>query len=162
MSRSSLVLAFGFALLMAACGEVGGGDPIPLKKKTLLVGRRESCDITLRFPNVSAHHCQLQIDAGYWFVHDQKSRNGLKVNGTRVTYTPNFNFFGTDSFSYVVFGNAGTSAAAVITVTVIGRPDPTRDAQVQVSYLRELSGPLNQSLVVPKNGRVTIDVNGGA
>ncbi len=64
---------------------VGGGDPIPLKKKTLLVGRRESCDITLRFPNVSAHHCQLQIDAGYWFVHDQKSRNGLKVNGTRVT-----------------------------------------------------------------------------
>ena len=37
----------------------------------------------LRFPNVSAHHCQLQVDAGYWYVHDQKSRNGVKVNGTR-------------------------------------------------------------------------------
>ena len=64
---------------------LGGGDTIPLRKKTLLVGRRESCDIVLRFPNVSAHHCQLQIDSGYWYVHDQKSRNGLKVNGTRVT-----------------------------------------------------------------------------
>jgi pSer/pThr/pTyr-binding forkhead associated (FHA) protein len=64
---------------------LGGGDTIPLKKKTLLVGRRESCDIVLRFPNVSAHHCQLQIDSGYWYVRDQKSRNGLKVNGSRTT-----------------------------------------------------------------------------
>ena len=38
---------------------LGGGDPIPLLKKQLLVGRRESCDIVLRFANVSAHHCQL-------------------------------------------------------------------------------------------------------
>ena len=40
----------------------GGGDPIPLLKKTLLLGRRESCDIVLRFSNVSAHHCQLTVD----------------------------------------------------------------------------------------------------
>jgi len=62
---------------------VGGGDTIPLLKKTLLVGRRESCDIVLRFPNVSAHHCQLVVEAGYWYARDQKSRNGLKVNGMR-------------------------------------------------------------------------------
>ena len=64
---------------------VGGGDPIPLLKKNLLVGRRESCDIVLRFPNVSAHHCQLHVNGGYWYVKDLKSRNGVKVNGTRVT-----------------------------------------------------------------------------
>ncbi|MFW6171590.1 MAG: FHA domain-containing protein [Planctomycetota bacterium] len=63
---------------------VGGGDPIPLLKKTLLVGRREGCDITLRFANVSAHHCQLALEEGYWYVRDLKSRNGTKVNGTRV------------------------------------------------------------------------------
>jgi len=62
----------------------GGGDPIPLLKKTLLVGRRESCDIVLRFANVSAHHCQLYCDGGYWYVKDLKSRNGIKVNGSRV------------------------------------------------------------------------------
>jgi adenylate cyclase len=64
---------------------LGGGDPIPLMKKTLLVGRRESCDIVLRFPNVSAHHCQLQINNGYWYVTDLNSRNGVKVNNMRVT-----------------------------------------------------------------------------
>ena len=63
---------------------LGGGDPIPLFKKTLLVGRRESCDIVLRFSNVSAHHCQLTVTGGYWYVLDLKSRNGVKVNGNRV------------------------------------------------------------------------------
>lgn len=64
---------------------VGGGDPIPLMRRTLLVGRRESCDIVLRFANVSAHHCQLTVNGGYWYVKDMKSRNGVKVNGTRTT-----------------------------------------------------------------------------
>ena len=64
---------------------VGGGDAIPLLKKSLLVGRRESCDIVLRFSNVSAHHCQLTVNAGYWYVRDMQSRNGVKVNGIRVT-----------------------------------------------------------------------------
>lgn len=63
---------------------LGGGDPIPLLKKTLLVGRRESCDIVLRFSNVSAHHCQLTVTGGYWYVLDMKSRNGVKINGSRV------------------------------------------------------------------------------
>lgn len=62
----------------------GGGDPIPLLKKQLLIGRRESCDIVLRFANVSAHHCQLFLNGGYWYVRDMKSRNGVKVNGIRV------------------------------------------------------------------------------
>ena len=64
---------------------VSGGDPIPLLKKQLLIGRRESCDICLRFSNVSAHHCTLSIIGGYWFVKDMNSRNGTKVNDTRVT-----------------------------------------------------------------------------
>lgn len=64
---------------------VGGGDSIPLLKKSLLVGRRESCDIVLRFSNVSAHHCQLNVNGGYWYVQDLNSRNGVKVNGVRVT-----------------------------------------------------------------------------
>lgn len=66
---------------------VGGGDPIPLLKKTLLVGRRETCDVVLRFANVSSNHCQLYVKQGYWFVEDQNSRNGTKVNGKRVRET---------------------------------------------------------------------------
>src|SRR5262245_5834109 len=64
---------------------IGGGDTIPLLKSRLLVGRRESCDIVLRFPNVSAHHCQLEVEGGYWYVKDLNSRNGVKVNDIRVS-----------------------------------------------------------------------------
>jgi adenylate cyclase len=67
---------------------IGGGDPIPLpnpkKKRQLLIGRRESCDIVLRFANVSAHHCQLMNESGYWYVRDLQSRNGIKINDVRV------------------------------------------------------------------------------
>ena len=64
---------------------VGGGDPIPLLKQRLMIGRRESCDIVLRFANVSGQHCELIVDSGYWFVIDKSSRNGTKVNSVRVT-----------------------------------------------------------------------------
>ena len=62
----------------------GGGEPVPLLKKTLLVGRREECDIVLRFPNVSARHCELRLLGGYWYVANLQSRNGVKVNSIRV------------------------------------------------------------------------------
>src|SRR5262245_6737685 len=68
---------------------VGGGDPIPLRRGVLTVGRRESCDICLRFPNVSGLHCELAFkDAGYWEIRDLGSTNGLKVNGQRVLKRP--------------------------------------------------------------------------
>ncbi len=52
------------------------------------------------------------------------------VNGTKLTFTPAQDFFGTDTFTYAAFGNAGTSPAALVTVTIVGRPDPTKDATV--------------------------------
>lgn len=61
----------------------GGGDSIPLLKDKLLVGRRSACDVCLRFPNISSHHCQLELINGYWHVRDLGSSNGIKVNGTR-------------------------------------------------------------------------------
>jgi adenylate cyclase len=64
---------------------VGGGDPIPLLKPVLVVGRRESADIVLRFPNVSGSHCELSLADGFWTVKDLRSSNGIKVNGVRVT-----------------------------------------------------------------------------
>lgn len=57
-----------------------GGDPIPLMKKRLLVGRKGESDIQLKFNNVSSQHCRLTLEHGYWFVRDLNSRNGIKVN----------------------------------------------------------------------------------
>lgn len=61
----------------------GGGDPIPLLKPRLIIGRQSSCDITLKFPNVSSRHCEISLLNGYWYVRDIGSRNGIKVNGIR-------------------------------------------------------------------------------
>jgi lysophospholipase L1-like esterase len=47
------------------------------------------------------------------------------------------------------------------TFILITNPDPNQDANVEVKYLREVSGPLTQTLIVPKNGRETIHVNAG-
>src|SRR5262245_63664599 len=62
----------------------GGGDVIPLIRDQLTLGRRESCDICFRFPNVSSTHCEFTFRDGYWFVRDLNSTNGTKVNGFRV------------------------------------------------------------------------------
>ncbi len=63
---------------------VGGGDPIPFIKKRLRIGRREGCDIILNFANISGHHALMEIDEGYWFIKDLRSRNGIKVDGKKI------------------------------------------------------------------------------
>lgn len=40
---------------------VGGGDPVPLTKETLKIGRRPSCDICLDFERISGKHCELLL-----------------------------------------------------------------------------------------------------
>jgi adenylate cyclase len=62
----------------------GGGDNIPLIRDQMTVGRRDTCDIPLRFPNVSGVHCELSFRNGYWYIRDRGSTNGIKVNGVRV------------------------------------------------------------------------------
>ena len=64
---------------------VGSGDPFPLSKKEITVGRHRSCDIVLNFSNVSGKHCKLVLSEGYWYVLDLQSTNGVKVNGNKVT-----------------------------------------------------------------------------
>ena len=64
---------------------IGGGDPIPLTKAELVIGRRPSCDIRLDFENISGKHCTLRLINGVWMVRDMGSTNGTTVNGSRIT-----------------------------------------------------------------------------
>jgi pSer/pThr/pTyr-binding forkhead associated (FHA) protein len=65
----------------------GGGHPVPLLKKRLILGRHESCDVVLRFPPISSRHCELEWDDAGWSVRDLGSRNGTRVDGAPCTGT---------------------------------------------------------------------------
>jgi pSer/pThr/pTyr-binding forkhead associated (FHA) protein len=64
---------------------VGGGDPFPLTKQEIVIGRHKSCDIVLNHSNVSGKHCKLVLSEGYWYILDTHSTNGVKLNGKKVT-----------------------------------------------------------------------------
>lgn len=63
---------------------LGGGDPIPLEKPELIVGRRPTCDVVIDFENVSGKHCMLRLINGVWHVRDVGSSNGTTVNGQKI------------------------------------------------------------------------------
>jgi hypothetical protein len=49
------------------------------------IGRSSDCDCVVRDPNVSRRHAELRRRAnGDWYVVDQESTNGVKVNGRKV------------------------------------------------------------------------------
>src|SRR4051794_1129598 len=64
---------------------MGGGDPIPLEKPEVVIGRRRSCDICLDFNNISGKHCQLRLINSVWHVRDLGSTNGTSLNGLQLT-----------------------------------------------------------------------------
>jgi pSer/pThr/pTyr-binding forkhead associated (FHA) protein len=64
---------------------VGGGDPIPLTKAEIIVGRRPGTDIRLDFENISGKHCKLRFANGLWMVRDLGSTNGTTVNGSLLS-----------------------------------------------------------------------------
>lgn len=71
--------------LLGTLRPAGGGDPIPLTKEELRIGRRPSNDIKLDFENVSGKHCVLRYAKGIWTIRDLGSTNGTTLNGIRLT-----------------------------------------------------------------------------
>lgn len=61
----------------------GGGDPIPLRKPRLVIGRRPECDIAIPINVISGRHCELELQEGYWHVRDLGSRHGTRVDGVQ-------------------------------------------------------------------------------
>ena len=64
---------------------VGVGLPIPLIRKRMVIGRLDSCDIVLKFPDVSDKHCELTYVDGQWLIRDLQTVNGIRINGSEVT-----------------------------------------------------------------------------
>jgi pSer/pThr/pTyr-binding forkhead associated (FHA) protein len=58
---------------------------VPLPEGTIIVGRSSACDLVLDEPRVSAEHARLTATARDLTVTDLSSRNGVFVNGQRIT-----------------------------------------------------------------------------
>ena len=79
----------GLRTALAALGApLTAGTPtlsLPGRTESVLVlGRRAGCDVILPDPSVSRVHAVLMLFAGQWFIADQGSTNGTRVNGRRV------------------------------------------------------------------------------
>jgi pSer/pThr/pTyr-binding forkhead associated (FHA) protein len=63
---------------------VDGGQPIPIIKDLVIIGRKEDCDLRLEHKSVSKMHCVIVKTDGLLLLRDLGSTNGTWVNGTRV------------------------------------------------------------------------------
>jgi pSer/pThr/pTyr-binding forkhead associated (FHA) protein len=57
---------------------------ITIRSKEFLIGRGNDCDLRLRDPNISRHHCMIRIRPDEVSLFDLGSINGSYVNGARV------------------------------------------------------------------------------
>jgi hypothetical protein len=57
----------------------------PLKGERFVIGRAETCDITLSDSSISSEHARLSREAGGWRVVNLLSTNGTFVNDKRVS-----------------------------------------------------------------------------
>ena len=60
------------------------GRPVPVAKRSLVLGRSRDCDVTLDDPNVSRRHAEIRQEQGGFWIVDLNSTNGVEVNGSRV------------------------------------------------------------------------------
>lgn len=61
------------------------GSQIPITHWENVIGRSNSCDVTIDFPTVSRNHAVLtRYDDGSWTISDADSKGGVMVNGKKV------------------------------------------------------------------------------
>lgn len=98
----------------------------------------------------------------------------LNVVGDQVTYTPNSEFVGSDSFTYDASDGLGGVDSATVSITVTGNSSPTAtddsaitsiNSPVTVDVLANDTDPTNDPLTAsllsaPANGSATIDSSG--
>lgn len=62
----------------------GRSFEFPLDSPVTVIGRSAACDLTLESFYASRRHARIELSAGKHVVVDEKSRNGVFVNGRRI------------------------------------------------------------------------------
>ncbi|HEV7299902.1 MAG TPA: FHA domain-containing protein [Tepidisphaeraceae bacterium] len=62
----------------------GSSMPFAVQDRSVLIGRRQQCDVSLIESSVSTAHALLFDMDGHWFLRDLSSRTGTWLNGTKI------------------------------------------------------------------------------
>jgi len=73
----------------------------------------------------------------------QGTNGTVTNNGTDITYTPNLNYFGVDTFTYTVTDGQGNFDNATVTVTVTNTQDPPVAANDSTTTLEDTAFTIN-------------------
>ena len=60
------------------------GTEFELQRAGLVIGRRESADLRIDLPSISAEHASLELDPSGFGIRDLASTNGVLVNGAQT------------------------------------------------------------------------------
>lgn len=59
--------------------------PVYLRKKDVLIGRGDSCDIQIKIDTISSEHARIHLTTHGWALSDLNSHNGTKLNGRFIS-----------------------------------------------------------------------------
>ncbi|MBI1310351.1 FHA domain-containing protein [bacterium] len=88
---------------------VQGGQSIYLTRPEVTVGSDEGCDVVIPHHSVEPLHCRLEYHDGTWFVEDQGTRTGVRVDGDRFdsAYIPVYSVLSIGTVQFEVHYRAG-------------------------------------------------------
>jgi hypothetical protein len=93
-----------------------GPRELELPPGRFLIGRADSCQLALDDPLVSRHHAAIDVTAGGATLRDLESRNGVRLNGTRISGPEPLSLGDKISIgsAELVFGEQGEKAAQTL------------------------------------------------
>ena len=128
---------------------------IPVRRSPFVIGRLNTCDLTLADKRISRRHAQLCLEQGGFAIEDLGSRHGTVVNGepvrrTRLAVGDRIGFGIEDSFSITVCEGRSPQTRLLKQVSEIGaRPRRTGDlgrlsAVLEVARTMELASGVEE------------------
>ncbi|MDR1923153.1 MAG: FHA domain-containing protein [Planctomycetaceae bacterium] len=70
---------------LVVAGGSKAGQVIPISGAKFIIGRADDCNLKPRSELISRYHCAIVSEDGYAAVRDLGSKNGVFINGTRVS-----------------------------------------------------------------------------
>jgi hypothetical protein len=88
----------------------------------------------------------------------------LNRNRATLTYTPNPDFSGTDTFTYTVLSDTGSTASSLVNITITPVNDPPTISQIEDQNINagQTTDPIPFTLEDLDNGTAELNVNAGA